>query len=307
MSEPLLLCTDLDRTLIPNGPQPESPAARPLFQSLVAHAEVTLVYVSGRDRGLIEKAIEQYRLPFPDFVIGDVGSSIYRLDAGHDWHTDHDWEKVIGQDWGECRHSDLAARLADLGELRLQEQEKQNRYKLSYYLPVSANTRQLAGRIMKRLQLDGVRARLIWSIDAPARIGLLDVLPERVSKYHAIESLMQSQKLTTANTVFCGDSGNDLEVLVSPIPAVLVANAEPEVRRMAEIGAKKAGHAEKLYCASGGFMGMNGNYAAGILEGVAHYHPQSIDWMVVHNGHDGQGQRSGTAAKLPDGPAEGVK
>jgi len=298
MSEPLLLCTDLDRTLIPNGPQPESPAARQLFQSLAAHAEVMLVYVSGRDRGLIEKAIEQYQLPFPDFVIGDVGSSIYRLDARHDWHPDHGWEKEIGQDWGGCKHADLAARLADLGELRLQEPEKQNRYKLSYYLPVSADTRQLAGRIMQRLRPGGVRGRLIWSVDASARIGLLDVLPERVSKYHAIESLMQSQKLTAANTVFCGDSGNDLEVLVSPIPAVLVANAEPEVRRMAEIRAKKSGQEGKLYCARGGFMGMNGNYSAGILEGVAHYHPRAIDWMVVRNG---------AAANVPDGSAEGVE
>lgn len=29
MTEPLLICTDLDRTLIPNGPQPESSEARP--------------------------------------------------------------------------------------------------------------------------------------------------------------------------------------------------------------------------------------------------------------------------------------
>ena len=44
----LLLCTDLDRTLIPNGTQPESPRARELFKRLVSHEEVTLVYVTGR-------------------------------------------------------------------------------------------------------------------------------------------------------------------------------------------------------------------------------------------------------------------
>ena len=32
MPERLLLCTDLDRTLIPNGPQPESPRARAAFR-----------------------------------------------------------------------------------------------------------------------------------------------------------------------------------------------------------------------------------------------------------------------------------
>ena len=36
MPERLLLCTDLDRTLIPNGPQPESPGARAHFATLAA-------------------------------------------------------------------------------------------------------------------------------------------------------------------------------------------------------------------------------------------------------------------------------
>ena len=39
---PLLLCTDLDRTLIPNGREPESPEARPWFRRLAAEPEVAL-------------------------------------------------------------------------------------------------------------------------------------------------------------------------------------------------------------------------------------------------------------------------
>ncbi len=31
-------------------------------------------------------------------------------------------------------------------------------------------------------------------------------------------------------------------------------------------------------------MGMNGNYAAGILEGIAHYHPDTIEWMGLAAG-----------------------
>ena len=26
-------------------------------------------------------------------------------------------------------------------------------------------------------------------------------------------------------------------------------------------------------------MGLNGNYSAGVLEGIAHYHPDTIVWM----------------------------
>ena len=72
----LLLCTDLDRTLIPNGPQPASVQASGCLESLVSRPEVTLVFVSGRDRDLVEEAMTTYELPCPDFVIGDVGTSI---------------------------------------------------------------------------------------------------------------------------------------------------------------------------------------------------------------------------------------
>lgn len=61
----LLLCTDLDRTLLPKCPEPEfeSEQARRKFHSLVDHAQVTLVYVTGRHQQLVEQAIEEYPLP----------------------------------------------------------------------------------------------------------------------------------------------------------------------------------------------------------------------------------------------------
>jgi hypothetical protein len=78
---------------------------------------------------------------------------------------------------------------------------------------------------------------------------------------------------TESTTLFAGDSGNDLEVLVSPIPSVLVANGHPEVREQALRLAAENGQAAQLYCARGGWSGMNGNYSAGILEGIAHFRP----------------------------------
>ena len=59
MPERLLICTDLDRTLIPNGTQPESSGARDHFALLVGRPEVTLAYVSGRHRALVETAIDR--------------------------------------------------------------------------------------------------------------------------------------------------------------------------------------------------------------------------------------------------------
>jgi len=277
MPSELLLCTDLDRTLIPNGSQPESPGARRHFAILAAHDQVTVAYVTGRHRQLVESAVSEFDLPRPDFVIGDVGTTLYSTSASGDWSRQEWWEDEIAVDWAGYEHRDLREMLTDLSALRLQEQSRQNRNKLSYFVPLQLDRNTLARQIRRRLEQRGVAARLIWSVDDAAELGLLDVVPARASKYSAIEALMRDQNFDTGNTIFSGDSGNDLEVLASPIHAVLVANSRPDVRRLARRMAEEGGNGAALYLACGGFMGMNGNYSAGILEGIAHYHS---DWVA---------------------------
>ncbi|MCB1734640.1 MAG: HAD-IIB family hydrolase [Gammaproteobacteria bacterium] len=273
--EPLLICTDLDRTLIPNGNQPESPEAAARFAALVAHPEVHLAYVSGRHRGLVEEAIAHYALPMPEYVIGDVGSSMDHRIAGN-WRRMIEWEQRIAPDWAGLSHDDLAGMLADVAGLRLQEADKQNRFKLSYYHDTTLDVAEVQARVAPRFVEAGVRARMIWSVDETSDTGLLDVLPASASKYHAIRALMGVTGFGLGNTVFCGDSGNDLEVLVSPVSAVLVGNAQQSVRDRAVRQAAEAGYSGQLYLARGGFMGMNGNYRGGMLEGIAHYQPQVL-------------------------------
>lgn len=280
MAERLLICTDLDRTLIPNGPQSESAGAREHFATLVARPEVTLTYVTGRHRALVEKAIVHYLLPMPDFVVGDVGTTIYHVGQEQDWLRQTTWEAEIAGDWAGRTHADLKSLLQDLKDLRLQEWAKQNDYKLSYYVPLYSDRDSLSTVIQQRLQEVEINARLIWSVDEPAGIGLLDVLPARASKYHALEALMKRYDFSYDDMVFCGDSGNDIEVLASPIPAVLVANSQPEIQQQATSLADEMGYPDQLYIAQGGFNNMNGNYCAGMLEGIAHYHPQTLDWMM---------------------------
>ncbi len=279
MAGSLLICTDLDRTLIPNGPQSESPTARERFAQLIERPEVSLAYVSGRHRALIERAIVNYRLPVPDFVVGDVGTTIYQVGPEQRWDRLTAWEDEIAKDWGNKTHADLKALAADIPSLRVQERSKQNAYKLSFYVPLHSDRNALSAMIEARLKASGVTARLIWSTDEPTGIGLLDILPARASKYHALEALIKMHGFGYSNTVFCGDSGNDIEVLISPIPSVLVANSQVHVQELASKLTNDNGYGAQLYIARGGFGGMNGNYAAGILEGIAHYHPHTLDWM----------------------------
>ncbi|MDH5299909.1 MAG: HAD-IIB family hydrolase [Gammaproteobacteria bacterium] len=268
----VLLCTDMDRTVIPNGDQPESTQARVLFSALCQSPEIVLAYVSGRDVGLVKEAIRTYLLPTPQFVISDVGSKIYHVD--HDRWTELEvWSRKMDQAWAGKHAVDLQRMFEDLTCLTLQEDEKQNIHKLSYYVPLSEDYVAVLSMLQARLQTVDVHANLIWSVDDIEHVGLLDILPANASKLHAVRFLRDYLQMSTDEVVFAGDSGNDLDIMASEIPSVLVANASDEVRREARLLAEQQGHLSQLYFAKGNWLGMNGNYSAGVLEGASHYFP----------------------------------
>jgi len=270
----LLICTDMDRTLLPNGAAAESAGARDLFARLAARPEVSLAYVTGRHLALIQEAIRHYALPVPDFAIADVGTTIYEIGRGR-WQAWQAWSCEIDGDWQGREARELHLLLHGIDGLRLQEAEKQNRHKLSFYVPLTMDAEALQADVAARLENSGLRANLIWSIDEELDIGLLDILPVSANKRHAVEFLMRQHGFALDDTVFAGDSGNDLDVMLSPIQSVLVANASEDVRA----AAAKAPAGASVYVARGGFLGMNGNYAAGILEGVAHFLPDAGEWL----------------------------
>jgi len=262
----------MDRTLLPNGNQEVSACALDYFSMFVHHKDVCLVYVTGRDLSLVEEAIEEYHLPTPDYAITDVGTQIYQ--RKHDqWFSLDTWETEIQRDWHGKTHRDLEALFKDISLLKLQPKHKQNTYKLSYEIDLKEDINLLLALMNKRLDDLAIQASLVWSIDEMTNTGLLDVLPRYATKLHAIEFLMSHKGYTLNEVVFSGDSGNDLAVMSSAIPSVLVANASEEVRGLALEHAKTEHNTDTLYFANGSYLGMNGNYSAGILEGVWHFMP----------------------------------
>ncbi len=268
----LLLCTDMDRTLLPNGTHEASPGSLDYFSVFVHHEKVRLVYVTGRHLSLVTQAIDDYDLPTPDYVISDVGTKIYqRNDEG--WVALKAWTEHIKKDWRGTTHDDLKKTFDDLKSLTLQADDKQSTFKLSYEVDLDVDVDSLLVCMNKRLGDQGVEASLVWSIDEQEGIGLLDVLPRNATKFHAIEFLYETIGYELGEVLFCGDSGNDLAVMSSPIPSVLVANASDEIKALAESQACSAGNRQALYLARGDYLGMNGCYSAGILEGVWHFMP----------------------------------
>ena len=276
----LLLCTDMDRTLIPNGAQPEAKGARKAFAAVCKRPEIQLAYVTGRHLDLVLEAIEEYQLPIPDFAITDVGTKIYQFEPNFNqaWSILEAWESHIGKDWLNKSRHDLLRLLRPLVErtpdMVLQEDDKQNTHKLSFYCPIDLNPEQLILEGETLLAQASIQASLIWSLDEPNHIGLLDVLPRHATKLHAIEFLQTRLNLAQNQVVFAGDSGNDLPVLISPIPAILVANASDELKQEAVTLSAQQHHQAALYLAQNHEQDASGNYAAGILQGLVFYHPQ---------------------------------
>lgn len=273
----ILICTDLDRTVLPNGKEPQSPEALHVFKKLVQRQEITLAYVSGRSEQLLKDAIADFDIPQPDYAIGDVGTTIY--EPGRKWRFWSDWAEEIAKDWRQKSWADLRELFSDMASLRLQESMKQNSYKLSYYTEVDIGVAALKAELDRRLEKSGIRASIIWSVDDEKEVGLLDILPERATKVHAIRFLMKRGGFLPEHTVFAGDSGNDLPALTSGLNAVLVKNGRDDVRREALAVMKEKNMISRLYMAKGDFFGMNGNYCAGVLEGIAHFLPETLEWM----------------------------
>lgn len=274
----ITLSTDLDRTLLPNGRQASNPQSISLLHSLAEQRHITLVYVSGRDKKLVLDAISEYDLPIPQFAITDVGTRLYRID-NIEWHEDSEWQRYLQKNWDVAKLELIKNQLKDYPQLQYQEAEKQSHFKLSYYLDSKHYESDITQHIETICQQTGLNCSIIKSYDETTNTGLLDLLPENASKYHALRFLMDKYTISEKEILFCGDSNNDMDVFISELPAVIVNNAQASVKQQAQQLADKHHHTAQLYIAKGNFYGLNGNYCSGILEGLAHYHP-TLDSLI---------------------------
>lgn len=260
-----ILATDLDRTLLPNGLQ-EYDNTIPLLSRIIKDEGFSLIYVTGRNLKLVMKAVEKYRIPLADFVIGDVGTKVYRLTRKKIYTEDKEWVeriKILTPDWNI---KEFKKSLEKIQGLELQEEEKQNEFKLSYYVNSSEHNRAVkkAGGEIKKICSS---AAIVFSIDESSGTKLLDILPKDATKLEALEFLRLKLKKRKGETIYCGDSGNDILPLTYGYKSILVRNAIPSVKRKIRSELKKKGLEDNLVVARG--LGkLNGYYSSGIIEGL---------------------------------------
>ena len=239
----MVLATDLDGTFL-GGSDADRDA---LYDWISAHREtVGLVFVSGRDPEFIERLCSDGRVPWPDFVIGDVGTTIAQM-QDRKVTPIKALEDDIAAIWAN-RGPQVRAALDGHPGLRLQETDF--RYRVSYDMDADAFDHSAVGIV------EGMGADVLISDNR-----FFDVLPRGISKGPSLLRFVDHLGIARDRVLAAGDTLNDLSMLVAGTPAVAVGGAEqplldqlpvaPHIHRARAIG------------------------AAGIMEAIAHFdlHP----------------------------------
>jgi HAD superfamily hydrolase (TIGR01484 family) len=223
-----LLATDLDGTFLPlDDDDSYRVALQTIATAIDSLSRVGLIYVTGRHLASVEEAMEAYSLPPPDGIFCDVGTTFYERVDG-DWISSPPYRAHMAACAAGVERSAIETLFHKRRDLRLQEPEKQERFKVSYYCP-SDRVRPLVGQMTDQLAQAHIPYSIIGSVDPFTHTGLVDVLPAGASKASALDWLIQETGLLRSDLVFAGDSGNDVAVFISGIPSIVVGNAKPEV------------------------------------------------------------------------------
>lgn len=277
----LFVFCDLDGTVAPYGNAVSSPAARDIFHRLVSRPEIVLAYVTGRTMGEAKRIINEFDLPFPHFLAGDVGSTIERCAEKQFVHMQSWWD-AIRRDWVGVAPDVIMDRLLRIPGLRLQEDAFQNSYKVCFYTDYEAPGDQLVNKVQNALLDLRIRSQVLHSRDDHRQVGYLDVLPLGAGKLGAVKWLLSQTGISADRALFAGDAGNDLPVLASGLRSVMPRNGQAQVRDHAYqiLEKKERGLSKRLYMAKGGFLGLDGHVLGGVLEGIYMHFPQTREWMV---------------------------
>jgi sucrose-6F-phosphate phosphohydrolase len=253
--------------LLPNGSWEADNNAIDLFNELTQKHGVLVVYVTGRNLALTENAIKEYGVRYPDILCGDVGTSIRKYEQGA-WSFDDGWVSHVRNASPRWDAAAIRDAVSGIDGMREQEQEHLNQFKQSYY--VEHDKREAVLQRVDELVKGRFDEVIVYSFDSQDGKGLLDFLPASATKQTALEYVAGEFGTAKEEVVFCGDSGNDIFPLTAGFRGVLVRNADDQlVENVKQAIAENPGL--EAYFAKGNFMGLNGYYTSGVIEGACHY------------------------------------
>lgn len=232
-----VLATDLDGTFL-GGSDEER---RRLYSWIEDNrATVGLIFVTGRDPKFIGELCRERGVPWPDYAVGDVGTTIATVSPETGVAPIEELEQEISARWGNAGER-VRARLDGHPGLTLQPTDF--RYRVSYDIDSES--------------FDAAAWDIVLEMGFQPLISdnrFFDVLPDGVSKGPSLRRLVEYLSIQPERVLCAGDTLNDLSMLECGLPAVAVGNSERElVRRVADL--------EHLHMAKA-------HGAAGILEAI---------------------------------------
>lgn len=265
MSPFRILATDLDGTFLPLPDEPDNKAA--LEHLAAAFAEGggrTLIFATGRHLGSVLQAKRSIPLPTPHWIVSDVGVAVNEpVDSSKGFAQLPAYASHLRDICGGETPAELKSLFSHLEGLELQPAESQRTFKLSYTCPPD-RLDQIEEEMDSIIADRELPVALTTSVDPDAATGLIDVLPEGVSKCSALLWLAEFAGLSHREMVYAGDSGNDRSALVSDLAGILVGNATPSLRRDVLAVREQRGDRDRLY--------LSKNPAtSGVLEGCRHF------------------------------------
>lgn len=203
-----VLATDLDGTFL-GGTQADR---QTLYSWIEANrATIGLIFVTGRDPGFIAELCKS-GIPWPEYVIGDVGTTIAQVRPGGRIAPISALEEDIAALWNNAGDR---VREALHGAPGLTLQPTDFRYRVSYDLNLE--------------EFDPASAEVIREMGLDVLVSdgrYFDVLPRDISKGPSLKRLAAHLGLPGDRVLAAGDTLNDLSMLECGLPAVAVGGAE---------------------------------------------------------------------------------
>lgn len=208
----MVLATDLDGTFL-GGNVDER---RAFYDWIEEHRDtVGLVFVTGRDPAFIADLTANRGVPRPDFVVGDVGTSIAEVGPAGEIVPIVQLERQIASAWADA--GDLVRATLE-GAAGLSLQPTAFRFRVSYDLdPDSFDTATVT--LIEEMGLDVLISDNRY----------FDVLPKGVSKGPSLVRLIEHLGIRPESCLVAGDTMNDLSMLALGLPAVAVGGSEPRL------------------------------------------------------------------------------